>query len=115
MPKDSNSSNGLSVIFPAFGLGQGVRAPNHLSQMVPRDMGVDLGGGDIGMPQKRLDAAQIRAAFHQMGGEGMAQDMGRDFRRIDAGLERQSLQQLMETAAGEKSLRAARDKQIAIV
>ena len=31
------------------------------------NMGVDLGRGDIGMPQKRLDRAQVRAVLQQVG------------------------------------------------
>ena len=48
--------------------------PHHPAQMVPRHMGVNL-GGDIGMTQQGLDTAQIRPAFHQMGGKGVAQHM----------------------------------------
>lgn len=38
-------------------------------------MGVYLGGGDIGMAEQRLKHPQVRPAFEQMRGEGMAQDM----------------------------------------
>ena len=37
------------------------------------DMGVDLGGADIGMAEQALNDAQIRAVIDQMGGKGMAQ------------------------------------------
>ena len=51
-------------------------------------------------PKKGLHTAQIRAAFHQMGGEGMAQHMRRDLGRIEPGLQRQAFQQLMKAAGG---------------
>ena len=35
----------------------------------PRDMGVDLGGGDVGMPQHHLNGTQIRTGFQKMAGE----------------------------------------------
>ena len=41
------------------------------------DMGVDLGGRDISMPQKQLDYPQIRPMIEQMGGKSMAQGMWR--------------------------------------
>jgi len=36
------------------------------------DMGIDLRGGDVGMAEHALHAAQIGAVFEQMGGESMA-------------------------------------------
>ncbi len=70
-------------------------------QAVLRDMGVDLGGGDIGVAEHGLHASQIGAALDQMGGEGVAQDMRRQFLRIDACLDGKRLEQLVTTAAGE--------------
>ncbi len=55
------------------------------AQVILGDMGVDLGGGDIGMTQQGLDAAQVRAALHQMGGEGMAQHMRTELGGVDTG------------------------------
>ena len=102
---------------PLTGLGfsQGMGLAHHPAQVVPGHMGVDLGGGDIGMAQKRLHAAQIRAAFHQMGGEGMAQHMRRNFGGIDARPSAPGLQQLMKAPAGEKAVLAARAEEIAVV
>src|SRR5580692_8119798 len=65
-----------STAFAGFRQGMGLM--HDPFQMVAGDMGIDFGGGDVGMAQERLDAAQVRAAFHQMGGEGMAQHMGRN-------------------------------------
>ena len=39
------------------------------------DMRIDLGGGDIGMAQQRLQYPQIGPAFQQMGGKGIPQGM----------------------------------------
>jgi hypothetical protein len=36
-------------------------------------MGVELGGGDVGVPEHLLQRAQIAAAREQVGGEGMTQ------------------------------------------
>ena len=41
-------------------------------QMLEADVGVALGGGEARMPQKLLDAPNVRPAAQQMGGEGMA-------------------------------------------
>ena len=41
-------------------------------------MSVDLGGGDIAMPQHRLNRAQISAIHQQVGGERVAQGVGSD-------------------------------------
>ena len=53
-----------------------------------------------GMAEQGLHAAQVRAALHQMGGEGMAQHMRRHFIGVHAGLERQPLEQLVKAPAG---------------
>ncbi len=39
------------------------------AQPAPRHVRIHLRGGDVGVPQHDLDAAQVRAAFHQMRGE----------------------------------------------
>ena len=39
------------------------------------DMRVNLRGGDVGVAEHRLDAAQIGSMFDQMRGEGVAQDV----------------------------------------
>ena len=40
------------------------------------DVGINLGGGDVGMPQHFLNTAQISAVIEKMGGEGMPNYMG---------------------------------------
>ena len=49
-------------------------------------MGVDLGRGDIGVAEQRLQHAQVGAARQQMGGEGMAQDVRADAVGRDPGI-----------------------------
>ena len=49
-----------------------------LLQALRGHMGVDLRGGEARVPQHVLDAAQIGAALQKVGGEGVAQGMGRE-------------------------------------
>lgn len=42
------------------------------------DVGVDLGGGDVGVTKHRLNGADVGAVHKQVGGERMAQGMGAD-------------------------------------
>ncbi len=44
-----------------------------LAQALPRHMGVDGGGGDVGMAQQQLHRTQVGAVVEQMRGEGVAQ------------------------------------------
>ena len=44
----------------------------------PIHVGIALGGRDIDMSEHFLHGAQVGAAFEEMGGEGVAQGMGRD-------------------------------------
>lgn len=48
------------------------------------DMGVDLGGGDVGVSEEVLDDAEIRTPRQEMGGEGVAEHVGVDV--LEAGL-----------------------------
>jgi len=45
----------------------------HLRQMLEIQVGVDLGGADVGMAQQFLNRAQIAARLQQVRREGMAQ------------------------------------------
>ena len=42
------------------------------------DVGVPVGGGDIGMAQEFLDDAEVGAVFEEMGGKRVAEGVGRD-------------------------------------
>ena len=50
-----------------------VRVQIFLAQVAAIDVGVNLRGGDVGMPQDVLDDAQVRPALQHMRGERMAQ------------------------------------------
>ena len=51
----------------------------NLFQTLAGDMGIDLGGGNIGMAQHDLHGPEIGAMFQEMAGKGMAQGMRCDF------------------------------------
>jgi hypothetical protein len=53
-------------------------------QPLARHVGVDRGGGDVGVAQQHLHRAQVGAVVQQVRGEGMAQGVRRQ-RRGDAG------------------------------
>src|SRR5262245_60330843 len=74
-------------------------------------MGVDLRCRNVGMAQHRLDRTQIGAAFEQVTGERVAQDVRRETRRIDSGGGRQLLEQLKQALAGQMAKSAAGRKQ----
>lgn len=42
------------------------------------DVGVDLGGGDVGVSEEFLDDAEVGAAGEEVGGEGVAEGVGVD-------------------------------------
>ena len=54
--------------------------------MIPCHMGIDLGGGDIGMTQHFLHRAQIRAMSQQVGCESVTQNVRADAFRINTGI-----------------------------
>ena len=47
----------------------------YLLQPFTRNMGIDLGSGNIGMSQHDLDGAKIGPVFQQMGGKAVAEHM----------------------------------------
>ena len=56
-----------------------------LGQPFGLHMGVDLGGGNIGMAQHLLHRAQIRAMRQQSRSKGMPEHVGRNFLGIKPG------------------------------
>src|SRR5262245_60964672 len=50
----------------------------HLAQPARRDVRVDLGRGDVGMAEERLDDPEIGTAGEEMRREGVAERVGRD-------------------------------------
>ena len=66
----------------------------------PGDVGVDLGGGDVGVAEEQLHHPQVGPVVEQVGGEGVAQDVGRQPGRVDAGGQGMALDQGPEHLAG---------------
>jgi len=62
-------------------------------QSAAGDLGVDLGGGQIGMAQHRLDRSQVGAALQKVRGKGMSQHV-RGNRAVDPGQPHIFFQQL---------------------
>ena len=50
----------------------------HFLEMRVGHVGVDLGGGDIAMPQHRLNRAQVGTIHQQVGSKRVAQSVGGD-------------------------------------
>src|SRR5678815_1628221 len=50
---------------------------DNFAESAPGHVRVDLRGGDVGVSQHDLDAAEVRAAFHQMRGKTVPDDVGR--------------------------------------
>ena len=50
---------------------------DNFAQPAPGHVRIHLRGGDVGVSQHDLDAAQVRAAFHQMRGKTMPDDVRR--------------------------------------
>ena len=50
----------------------------HFLEMRVGHVGIDLGGGDIAVPQHRLNRAQVGAIHQQVGGERVAQSVRSD-------------------------------------
>ena len=69
------SGTGLKVISRRAGDGGGDGA-----QPLGSDVGRDLGRPDVGVPEERLDNAQVGAAAEEMGGERVPQRVRRDVR-----------------------------------
>ena len=51
---------------------------DHPLQALVEDVGVDLGRGDVGVPEEFLHDAQVRAVLQEVTGEGVAQDVRAD-------------------------------------
>lgn len=51
------------------------------------EVGVDFGGGDAGVAQEFLQDAEVDPRFQEMGGEGVTQGVGGEF-RVDSRRER---------------------------
>jgi hypothetical protein len=63
-----------------------VRSAYHLLQVLQGQVGVELGAGDLGMPQDGLDVPQVRLVAEQMRGHGVAETVRADAFPHTAGL-----------------------------
>ena len=63
-------------------------------------VGIDLGGGYVGVAEEGLDGAEVGAVFEEVGGEGVADDVGSDLSG-DTGLYRVALHDALDRAGGE--------------
>ena len=59
----------------AASLGVRVGREVRLAAALVRDVGIELGGGEICVPEHLLDAAQVGAALQQVCGEGVPEEM----------------------------------------
>ena len=57
-------------------VGVGVEAGVDLFEMLVGDVGVDLGGGDVGVAEQGLDGAEVGAVHEKVGSEAVAEGVG---------------------------------------
>src|SRR5690606_6883988 len=60
---------------PFFSSGAGVGGVVDLGQVLVVQVGVDLGGGDVGVAEQFLHAAQVARGLEHVAGEGVAQQV----------------------------------------
>ena len=84
----------------------GIAVDRH--QVCPVDFGIALGGAQRGVAQQFLNGAQIPAAGQEMGGEAVAQRMGR--RRLGKAQERPEPSHLALHHAGVEAPATGADK-----
>ena len=65
-------------------------------------MGIELGRTEVGVAEHLLHAAEVGAAFEEMGGERMTQEMGMDAARLQAGFVRQAPEDEKDACARER-------------
>src|SRR5881227_3024361 len=87
-------------------LRQGMRRLDQPAQPLALHMRINLRRRDIGMSEHLLHASEIGAVIEQMAGKGMAQHMGRQPCRVEAGGEGELLEHLAATLPGQMSCRA---------
>lgn len=77
------------------------------------DVSVDLGGGNVGVTEERLDGTQVGAVHKEVGGKAVTQSMRSDMFG-DAGVASVSLDDALNAARGETAIvaRGGRDLEI---
>src|SRR4051812_21833880 len=100
--KARRAAAGRALTRPVLAVGAGprVRLEVDLLQAPAREMGVELGGGHVGVPEHLLHRSQVAAPGEQVGGEGVAQRVGAHPVRQAGGL-RVAANDLVEPLAGE--------------
>ena len=78
------------------------------------DVGVDLGGRNIGVAKQQLHDAQVGTVVEQMGGEGVAQHVRRELFRGNAGDRRIPLDELPESLAGHGAATGGDEQGVAL-
>lgn len=84
-------------------LGFGMEFVVDFFEMLVGDVGVDLGGGDVGVAEHSLDGAEIGAVHEEVSGEAVAQSVGRNVLG-DAGGAGVFLDDAFNGAAGETAI-----------
>ena len=82
-------------------LGARMRVEVDVAQALGRQVGVDLGGADVGVAEHLLQRAQVAAAGQQVGGERVAQRVGAHA-VLQPGAAGVALDDLVEPLAGER-------------
>src|SRR5690606_35509865 len=90
----------LARSLAVFALAAGMVRRVQVAKVPRRDVSVDLGGGDVGMPEHRLQAAQIGAVLEQVRSERVPQRVGVDLVTVDARVQRVALHPQPEGLAG---------------
>jgi len=67
------------------------------------DVRVQLGGGEVGMAEHLLDAAQVGAALQKVGREGVAEEMRGDALRLQPGLGREAAEDEEGARSGQRA------------
>src|SRR3972149_4521195 len=97
------------VMTSTRGLPPRVMLPVDLLEPLGRHVRVDLGGGDVGVPEHRLDRPQVRPAREQVAGKGVAQAVRGD-PPPDAGLPRPPPDPVPEGLAGDRAPPSAQEE-----
>ena len=72
------------------------------------DVGVDLGGAQVGVAKEFLDAAQVGSVVEEVGGEAVAQFVGANFEG-DGGMPEIFLQEIIDCPHGDAAAELAEE------
>jgi len=77
------------------------------------DVGVYLRRAYVRVAEHGLDSPQVGAVVQQVGGKGVAQDVGADLGGLDASLQRVSFDELPDALARQRLAGPADEKRVA--